>query len=151
MKQKQEKVLIKTIAIIILTFALIIVYVSVDGNNVYAKTKEIYTCLMQKNNSSYEEYKKNGVAVSHKVNLKSNKIVIYGSLRNTKTLKTTKIRKHVYKLSDNVKYILRSGEDPDVMYSKKNFKMYLEKCKDLSLALVLEFKRGKVIKVIISS
>lgn len=147
----KQRVFINTIATIFLTFALLIVHVTMESSNVYAKTKEIYTCLMQKTNSAYEEYKKNGVAVSHKVKLKSNKIVSYGSFCNTKTQRTTSIRKHIYKLSDNVKYVSRGGEDPDIMFTKKNFKTYLDKCRDSRLALVLEFKHGKVIKVIISS
>lgn len=139
------------IATVILTFALIMMYVLMSRDNVYAKTKEIYTSLILKTNSEYGECKKNGDAISHKVKLKSNKIVIYGSLCNKKTRKTTKIRKHVYKLSDNVKYVSRGGEDPDILFTKNNFKSYLDECKDLRLALVLEIKHGKVIKVIISS
>lgn len=116
-----------------------------------AKTKKLFTSLIQKSNPYYKDRAKEGMAVAYKVKLKSKTIIIHGSLSDFNGGETTNIGVHTYKLSSEVKYIARGGEAPDQEFSKKDFKKYLKKVKDSSLGLVLEFKKSKVSKVIISS
>ena len=116
-----------------------------------AKTKKLFTSLIQKSNPYYNDRVKEGMAVAYKVKLKSKTIIIHGSLSDFDEGETTNIGVHTYKLSSEVKYIASGGEAPDQEFSKKDFKKYLKKVKDSSLGLVLEFKKSKVSKVIISS
>lgn len=122
----------------------------INGQRAFAKTKYLSSCLIQKSNSLYNDYVKDGNAVAYKVKLNNKSIVINGSLKNT-TGKTTKIGKHTYKLSNNVKYISSGGEGPDQKFTKKDYKRYLESCKDSLLGLFLTFKNGKVIRIEICS
>lgn len=137
--------------------ALFIVFTMVAGciliNKQYAcaKTRELYTSLVQKSNPVYNDLVNNETSVAYKVKIKKNFIVIHGSLSDSSTEQVSGIGIHTYKLSDNVKYISRGGEAPDQEFTKNRFKKYLEKCKDSSLALVLEMDNKKVTKVIISS
>lgn len=116
-----------------------------------AKTKEIYTTLMQKSNSFYRDYVKNKMAVSYKVEIKKKTIVIHGALTDNNKMETTDMGVHTFKLSNNVKYVSRGGEAPEQAFNKKEFKKYLKQCKNSQLALVLEFKKSKVVKVAICS
>ena len=116
-----------------------------------AKTRELYTSLIQKSNPVYNDFVNNGTSVAYKIKIKKKSIVIHGSLSDSSTEQVTGMGIHTYKLSDNVKYISRGGEAPDQEFTKNKFKKYLEKCKDSALTLILGLEDKKVTKVIISS
>ncbi len=104
----------------------------------------MYTSLLQKSN---------GIdgAVSHKVVIKKDTITVYGSLSDFEGEHITDFGKHIYKLSGKAKYYTSGGDAPNQKMPKKEFKKYLKECKDSGLALILEFKNGKVVKMYISS
>lgn len=141
---------VKTISLF-LAFALILGCTLTSTQVASAKTTELFTTLMQKSNPFYHKHVKNNMAVAYKVRVKKKTIVIYGSLSDYDSSQVSNIGVHTYKLSDNVKYVSRGGEAPDQEFSKKEFKKYLEKNKDSGLALVLEFKKFKVVKIAIAS
>ncbi|MCI8377967.1 MAG: hypothetical protein HFH72_05520 [Lachnospiraceae bacterium] len=136
-----------------LSLALILILgcVLINGQRVFAKTTEFYTNLIQKSNSNYSDYIKDGLGVAYKVKLNKKTIVINGTLKNASTEKLTRMGKHTYKLSNSVKYIASGGEGPDQKFSQKAYKKYLESCKDSLLSLSLTLRNGKVTKVAICS
>lgn len=128
-------------------FTLILGCILTNGQKASAKTKALSTCLMQKSNSLYSDYVKEGYAVAYKVKLKSKSIVINGSLKNADTGKRTKTGKHVYKLSNNVQYIFVGGEGPDRKYTNKGFMKEIEKCKNSGIGFGLTLKNNKVTRI----
>lgn len=114
-----------------------------------AKTRELYTTLLQKTNDMYEYYLDMDSPVAYKVKLTKNKIVIYGSMSDY--TEADNISKHTYKIAKNVKFVSRGGDAPDQKMSKNEFKEYLKEVNDSGLALVLEFKNNKVTCAAISS
>lgn len=140
----------KTISFLFI-FTLFLGCVLINKQGVSAKVRELSTSLTQKSNSLYKTLVKNGAAVAYKVEIKKKTVIIHGSLSDSSTNETSNIGIHTYKLSKNVKYVVRGGEAPDQKLGKKDFKKYLKKSKNSGLGLVLEFKNFKVTKVAICS
>lgn len=115
MKAKTKKLL----SLAIMTFMILAAIVPMQTQ---AKTRELYTTLLQKSNDMYEYYLDMDSPVAYKVKLTKNKIIIYGSMSDY--AETDSISKHTYKIAKNVKFVSRGGDAPDKKMSKNEFKEY---------------------------
>ncbi len=140
--KKQYKV--KKVISLVVVLALILGCALISRQSVSAKTKELFTSLMQKSNSLYNSRVSDGMAIAYKVKLKKNTVVIHGTLQDDNTKQIIETGIHTYKLLDNVKYYVGGGANSAKQLSKKDFRKSLKKNKDSGLGLVLEFQKSEV-------